>query len=247
MEPISARLDDDASELLRRRVLGFAVHHLEGVQQTVTRAQVAAWFALRLSGVVAHAPKRQTIVVTDLRGHWAATSAQAQDVHAFIRRVIAAMHGDAVARRVMGLIGVGDDERFATFDGRTANLVKQYNGYSPLPGMNVNGQLTLGENIADLAGLTVAQAAYHLSLQGKEPPVLDGFTGEQRLFLGYAQVWRYKAREETARQRILTDPHSPPEFRVNGAVRNVDAWYRAFNVKPGDKLYLPPARRVRIW
>jgi putative endopeptidase len=133
------------------------------------------------------------------------------------------------------------------FDARTANLVSQYNTYSPVPGMFVNGRLTLGENIADLAGLTVAEAAYHLSLKGKTPPVLDGFTGEQRLFLGYAQVWRYKALEATARQRVLTDPHSPPEFRINGTVRNVDAWYAAMGVKPGDKLYLAPEARVHLW
>ena len=126
-------------------------------------------------------------------------------------------------------------------------LFRSYSGYSSVQGMRVNGQLTLGENIADLAGLTVAQAAYHLSLKGKPAPVLDGFTGDQRLFLGYAQVWRYKAREETARQRILTDPHSPPEFRVNGAVRNVDAWYAAMDVKQGEKLFLAPGERVRLW
>ncbi len=133
------------------------------------------------------------------------------------------------------------------FEARTANLAKQYNGYSPVQGMFVNGQLTLGENIADLAGLTVSQAAYHLSLKGKEAPVLDGFTGDQRLFLGFGQVWRYKAHEETSRQRLLTDPHSPPEFRIDGPVRNVDAWYQAFNVKPGDKLYLAPEARVHLW
>jgi putative endopeptidase len=133
------------------------------------------------------------------------------------------------------------------FDGRTNALVDQFNTYSPIPGLNVNGRLTLGENIADLAGLTVTQAAYHLSLNGAEAPVLDGFTGDQRLFLGYAQVWRFKAREETLRQRVLSDPHSPPEFRINGIVRNVDAWYDAFKVAPGDKLYLPPASRVHLW
>jgi putative endopeptidase len=133
------------------------------------------------------------------------------------------------------------------FDARTAALAKQYDAYSPVTGMFVNGKLTLGENIADLAGLTVAQAAYHLSLKGKEPPALDGFTGDQRLFLGYGQVWRYKAHEETTRQRLLSDPHSPPEFRVDGAVRNVDAWYQAFNVKAGDKLYLAPDARVHLW
>jgi putative endopeptidase len=133
------------------------------------------------------------------------------------------------------------------FEGRTGTLAKQYSTYSPVKGMFVNGQLTLGENIADLAGVTVAQAAYHLSLKGKEAPVLDGFTGDERLFLGYAQVWRYKAHEETSRQRLLSDPHSPPEFRVIGAVRNVDAWYQAFNVGPSDKLYLAPEARVHLW
>jgi putative endopeptidase len=133
------------------------------------------------------------------------------------------------------------------FDQRTGALVDQFATYSPIPGLFVNGRLTLGENIADLAGLTVAHAAYHLSLNGKQAPVLDGFTGDQRLFLGYAQVWRYKAREETLRQRVLSDSHSPPEFRINGTVRNVDAWYGAMGVGPGDRLYLPPEARVRLW
>ena len=133
------------------------------------------------------------------------------------------------------------------FDARTATLSNQYNGYTSVQGLHVNGQLTLGENIADLAGLTVAQAAYHLSLNGKPAPVLDGFTGDQRLFLGYGQVWRFKAHEETARQRLLSDPHSPPEFRVSGPVRNVDAWYQAFDIKPGSKLYLTPETRVHLW
>jgi putative endopeptidase len=139
----------------------------------------------------------------------------------------------------------GEDRK--NFDARTTNLAMQYNAFSPVPGMFVNGKLTLGENIADLSGLTVAESAYHLSLKGNEPPVIDGFTGEQRLFLGFAQVWRFKAREETARQRVLTDPHSPPEFRVNGTVRNVDAWYEAMGVKSGDKLYLAPEARVHLW
>ena len=133
------------------------------------------------------------------------------------------------------------------FDARTENLSQQYGTYSPLEGMFVNGKMTLGENIADLAGLTVAQAAYHLSLNGKAAPVLDGFTGDQRLFLGYAQVWRYKAQEATVRQRVLTDSHSPPQFRVNGPVRNVDAWYAAMGVNPGDRLYLGEGQRIRLW
>ena len=133
------------------------------------------------------------------------------------------------------------------FDERTNALADQFSAYSPIPGLFVNGRLTLGENIADLAGLTVAHAAYHLSLNGAEAPVLDGFTGDQRLFLGYAQVWRFKAREETLRQRVLSDPHSPPEFRINGIVRNVDAWYDAMGVAPGEKLYLAPEARVHLW
>jgi putative endopeptidase len=138
-----------------------------------------------------------------------------------------------------------DDRK--NFEARTGALAKQFSAYSPVPGMFVNGQLTLGENIADLAGLTVAQDAYHLSLKGRDAPVLDGFTGDQRLFMAYAQVWRYKAHEATSRQRVLSDPHSPPEFRVSGTVRNVDAWYRAFNVTPGGKLYLAPEARVHLW
>ena len=123
----------------------------------------------------------------------------------------------------------------------------QYNEYAPLPGLHVNGQLTLGENIGDLSGVTVALAAYKLSLHGKAAPVLDGFTGEQRFFLGFGQIWRAKATEGYMRQRVLSNPHSPPEFRVNGVVRNVDGWYEAFDVKPTDKLYLAPDKRIGLW
>ena len=135
----------------------------------------------------------------------------------------------------------------AAFDKRTAGLVAQYNEYVPLPGLHVNGQLTLGENIGDLSGVTVALAAYKLSLHGKEAPVLDGFTGEQRFFLGFGQIWRAKATDGYMRQRVLSNPHSPPEFRVNGVVRNVDGWYEAFDVKPTDKLYLAPDKRIGLW
>src|SRR5207302_7297597 len=133
------------------------------------------------------------------------------------------------------------------FDARTGALTEQFNTYAPLPGLFVNGRLTLGENIADLAGATIAQAAYHLSLNGKPAPVLDGFTGDQRFFLGFAQVWRYKSQDEIARQRLLSDPHSPPQFRVDGAIRNVDSWYSAFGVEAGNALYLPPEKRVLLW
>ena len=134
------------------------------------------------------------------------------------------------------------------FTERAARLGAQYSSYQPLPGLNVNGELTMGENIGDLGGLEMAYAAYrrHVAQHG-EPPVIDGLTGDQRFFLAFAQVWRSQLREGTLRERVLTDEHSPPEYRVNGVVRNVDAWYRAFNIQPGDRLYLPPEQRVRIW
>jgi predicted metalloendopeptidase len=133
------------------------------------------------------------------------------------------------------------------FDTKTAALVARYNSFSPLPGQQVNGALTLGENIADLSGLTVAYRAYHAALGTGQAPVLDGFTGDQRFFLGFAQIWRSKQRPESVHAQLLTDPHSPPRFRVNGVVPDVDAFYTAFGVKPGDKLYLPPAQRIHIW
>lgn len=105
----------------------------------------------------------------------------------------------------------------------------------------------MGENIADLGGLTLALDAYHASLNGKPAPVVDGLSGEQRVFLGWAQVWREKLREETIRRLVVTDPHSPPEARVNLPMHNIDAWYDAWNVQPGDKLYLPVQQRVKIW
>ncbi len=134
----------------------------------------------------------------------------------------------------------------ARFDSLAQRLVAQYDAYEPLPGMRVQGRLTLGENIADLAGLTVAYDAYRMSLGGAEPPVLDGFTGDQRFHLGWAQVWRRSYREANLRQRLLTDPHSPSAQRV-AVVRNLDPWYSAFAVEPEHRLYLAPGERVRIW
>lgn len=133
------------------------------------------------------------------------------------------------------------------FTERTKRLIEQYSGFEVLPGVNVNGAITIGENIGDLGGLNMALHAYKLSLQGKEAPVIDGLTGEQRFFLSWAQVWRAKYREEALRMQVLTDTHSPAYFRVNGAVRNMDEWYEAFGVEPTDKLYLPEEERVRIW
>jgi putative endopeptidase len=125
-------------------------------------------------------------------------------------------------------------------------LVKQYNGYKPLPDAAVNGELTLGENIADVAGLAVAFDAYRASLGGRPPPKIDGYTGEQRLYLGFAQIWRTKYREPTLRRLLLTDGHSPGELRA-ATVRNQDGWYEAFGVQPGQALYLAPDQRVRVW
>ena len=131
---------------------------------------------------------------------------------------------------------------------RTDALVKQYDSFSPFPGVNINGKLTLGENLGDLSGVEAAYAAYKkYEAKHGASPVIDGLTGDQRFFIAYAQAWQEKDREDAERQQIITDPHSPGKYRVNGIVRNVDAWYEAFNVQPGDKLYLPPEQRVHIW
>ncbi|MGL5839830.1 MAG: M13 family metallopeptidase [Sphingorhabdus sp.] len=134
----------------------------------------------------------------------------------------------------------------AAFKKASEALVKQYDAYEIFPGANVKGEFTLGENIGDLAGLTIAYDAYRASLGGKEPPVLDGFTGDQRFFLGWAQVWRRNYREANLRQRLITDPHSPSIQRA-WVMRNLDKWYEAFQPKKDDKLYLKPEARVRIW
>nr|WP_235908887.1 M13 family metallopeptidase [Roseiconus nitratireducens] len=133
------------------------------------------------------------------------------------------------------------------FERRAGGLVEQYSKFEPVEGNFVNGELTLGENIGDLGGLNVAYAAYQLSLGDQPAPVIDGLTGDQRFFLGWAQIWRRLYREPELLRRLIVDPHSPSEYRVNGIVRNMDAWYRAFDVKPDDELYLSPEDRVRIW
>lgn len=162
-------------------------------------------------------------------------------------------------------IGHGFDDQGSTFDGtgtmrnwwtekdqaafkaKTGALVAQYNEFKVFPDLNVNGAFTLGENIGDLGGITIALKAYKKSLDGKEAPVLDGFTGIQRFFIGYAQSWLEKSREEALRNLVASNPHSPPHFRVNGIVRNIPEFYEAFNVKPTDSLYLAPEKRVKIW
>ncbi|MCW4590259.1 M13 family metallopeptidase [Gluconacetobacter entanii] len=137
-----------------------------------------------------------------------------------------------------------DEERFNQL---SARFGAQYDAFEVLPGVHLNGKLTMGENIADLGGLTLALDAYHASLKGKEAPVIDGMTGDQRVFLGWAQVWREKLRDDTIRQRVITDPHSPPRARVNMPMHNIDAWYKAWNVQPGQSLYIKPESRVKIW
>jgi endothelin-converting enzyme/putative endopeptidase len=139
------------------------------------------------------------------------------------------------------------EEDRAAFDALGANLVAQYDQFEPIEGQNVNGQLTLGENIGDLAGVTISYQAYQMSLGDQVAEELDGLTGAQRFFMGYAQVWRTKYREDTLRARLLSAPHSPAEYRVNGVLPNVDAFYQAFDVRQGDKMYLEPAQRVKIW
>ncbi|CAN7511541.1 peptidase M13 [Phenylobacterium sp. LjRoot225] len=135
----------------------------------------------------------------------------------------------------------------AKFDARAEVLGKQYSAFQVLPGAFVNGKQTMGENIADLGGLLLALDAYHASLNGKPAPVIDGLTGDQRVFLGWAQVWRGKLREERERQLLVVDVHAPIQARVDIPVRNIDAFYAAFGVKPGDAMYVPPAGRARIW
>ena len=162
-------------------------------------------------------------------------------------------------------IGHGFDDQGSTFDGdgvmrnwwtpkdltafkqKTAALVAQYSALKVFPDLNVNGEFTQGENIGDLGGLSIALKAYKMSLNGKESPVLDGFTGEQRVFLGWGQVWLDKAREDDLRGQVANDPHSPAKFRINGVVRNIPEFYKAFNIKPTDSLYLAPNKRVKIW
>ena len=162
-------------------------------------------------------------------------------------------------------IGHGFDDKGSTFDGdgamrnwwsktdrdkfeeRTNALVAQYNDFKVLPDVNVNGEFTLGENIGDLGGLSIALKAYQMSLNGKEGKTMDGFTANQRVFIGWAQVWNGKSRDEALRAQVGSDPHSPREFRINGVVRNVPAFYEAFDVKKDDKLYLSPEQRVKIW
>jgi putative endopeptidase len=139
------------------------------------------------------------------------------------------------------------DEDKSEFEKRTAKLIEQYSAFKPFEDLSVNGEFTLGENIGDLGGLSIALLAYKLSLNGKEAPVLDGFTGEQRVFIGYAQGWLGKSRDEALRQQINTDPHSPRQYRVNGVVRNVPEFYEVFEVAETDALYLAPEDRVKIW
>ncbi len=136
-------------------------------------------------------------------------------------------------------------EDFAHFRASGAKLAAQYNAYKPFPDLAVNGEQTLGENIADVAGLNAAYDAYHMSLAGK-PPSDDGFNGDQLFFISFAQSWREKIRDPALRNRIISDGHSPDRYRA-ATVRNLDAWYDAFSVQPGQALYLAPADRVRVW
>ena len=162
-------------------------------------------------------------------------------------------------------IGHGFDDSGSTFDGdgvlrnwwteadktefesRTSKLVDQYSEFKPFEDLAVNGEFTLGENIGDLGGLAIALLAYELSLNGEEAPVLDGYTGVQRVFIGHAQGWRGKSRDEAVRRQIKTDPHSPRQYRVNGVVRNIPEFYEAFDIAETDALYLAPEDRVKIW
>ncbi len=137
-----------------------------------------------------------------------------------------------------------DNDRFKE---RAQVVIDQYNEFVPVDTLHINGELTLGENIGDIGGLTVSYNAYQLSLNGAESSVLNGFTGEQRVFIGWAQVWKSLFRDEALRERILTDPHSPGKYRVIGVMNNMPEFYAAFDVKEGDGHYLPENERVKIW
>ena len=139
------------------------------------------------------------------------------------------------------------DQDRAAFEESIGTLGAQYDSYEGVPGLHVNGKLTMGENIGDLSGLAISLQAYHFSLNGKPAPVIDGYTGDQRYFLGFGQIWRSKSSEASIRRQVLSNPHSPSHWRVIGPTRNVDAWYDAFNVKRGDKYFLPPDQRVHLW
>ncbi len=138
-------------------------------------------------------------------------------------------------------------EDASRFNEQAARLGAQYSAFEPLPGAHVNGTLTMGENIGDMGGLSLALDAYQGSLKSQPAPIVDGFTGDQRVFLGWAQIYRQKLRDDILRQRIVAAPHSPPQYRVNGTIRNIDGWYSAFDIKPTDPLYIAPEKRVRIW
>lgn len=139
------------------------------------------------------------------------------------------------------------EQDLSSFKQRTDNLIEQYNGYAVFDDLNVNGALTLGENIGDLSGVTIAYRAYKTSLDGKEAPIIDGLTGDQRFFMGYAQIWRGKMVEKSLRNRVATDPHSPGEYRALGSLSNVPEFYTAFQVNEGDAMYIAPEKRVKIW
>ena len=160
-------------------------------------------------------------------------------------------HGfDDQGRKVDGNGSLRDwwtEEDAERFEERAAKLAEQYSQFEPLPGINMNGRQSLGENIGDLTGVNMAYRAYRKSLNGEEPPVIDGFTGDQRFFMAWAQVWASKWRDEALEQQVINGVHSPGMYRSNGIVRNVDAWYDAFDVQPDDELYLPPEERVEIW
>jgi putative endopeptidase len=130
---------------------------------------------------------------------------------------------------------------------RAKLLADQFSQYEPLPGLKVNGELTLGENIGDLTGVVIAHRAYQLSLNGASAPVIDGLTGDQRFFFGWVQQWRGKMRDDALRQQVLTNPHAPEMYRANGPLRNVPDFYATFDVKPEDKMFLAPEQRAKIW
>jgi putative endopeptidase len=255
------RWRDDSGLVMRRGDLLGDVERADAFEWTYERSRIGRpidpdeWFFMPQVGQAYYSPSRNEVVV-------AAAVLQPPN---FDPAADAAVNYGAIGAIVGHEITHGFDDQGRRYDGdgrlrdwwapedeqrfkaRAEALARQYDAIEVLPGAHVNGELSLGENIADLGGVLLALDAYHASLKGRPAPVIDGFTGDQRVFLGWAQKWRRKFREPLLRSLLAADPHAPNDVRAAAPLRNVDAWYQAFDVKPGERMYLPPGERVRIW
>jgi predicted metalloendopeptidase len=248
---LEVRRDDLAGNVLRAREFGYR-YWLEKVGQKVDRAE---WFAAPQVVNAFYNPNQNEILFPAgiLQPPFFDAGADDAANYGGIGVVIGHEISHAFDDEGSRYDGVGNlrnwwtDADRAAFEKKTHGMIAQYDAFSPLPGYHVNGALTLGENVADNAGLAVAVKSYHASLAGKPSPTIDGYTGDQRLFLAFAQIWKSKIRDAASIERLKTDPHSPGQFRANGAARNQTAFDEAFDVKPGDGMYLPPDKRISLW